>query len=149
MEDLVAFIESNPDPRELKRAVAVRMTLQGYTHRQIHDVLQVVSGFISKWKQAYLLHGVEGLKLGHKGSKGYLTPEQRQQTIDWLKSKNYWDLHELEYYVAESFDVIFSSRTSYYELFREAGISWKKSQKYNPKANPELVEAKIKRLSPG
>ena len=29
MEELDALIESNPDPRELKRAVAVRMTLKG------------------------------------------------------------------------------------------------------------------------
>ena len=48
MEKLDAFIESNPDPRELKRAVAVKMTLEGYKHQEIIKVLQVSSGFISK-----------------------------------------------------------------------------------------------------
>ena len=51
MEELDAFIESNPDPRELKRALAVSMTMKGYKHREIIDILQVSSGFISKWKQ--------------------------------------------------------------------------------------------------
>lgn len=31
--DLQQFIDSNPDPKELKRAVAVNMRLHGYTHK--------------------------------------------------------------------------------------------------------------------
>lgn len=63
MEELNAFIESNPDPRELKRALAVCMVSEGYKHREIIKILQVSSGFISKWKQEYILNGIEGLKL--------------------------------------------------------------------------------------
>ncbi len=48
-ENLDQYIQSNPDPREIKRAVTVKMWLEGYTHRQIHGVLGVSSGFISKW----------------------------------------------------------------------------------------------------
>ncbi len=73
MEELDAFIESNPDSRELKRALAVSMTLRGYPHRKIMKVLKVCSGFISKWKQAFIMNGVEGIKLAHKGSQGYLS----------------------------------------------------------------------------
>ena len=47
MEELDVFIKSNPDPRELKRAMAIRMTLRGYPHREIMNILQVCSGFIS------------------------------------------------------------------------------------------------------
>jgi len=47
MEELNTFIESNRDPRQLKRALAVRMSLQGYPHREIMPILQVSSGFIS------------------------------------------------------------------------------------------------------
>jgi putative transposase len=63
MEELEAFIETNPDPRELKRALAVKMTLQSYKHREIIKILQVSSGFISKWKQEYIISGVKALKL--------------------------------------------------------------------------------------
>ena len=47
MEELDAFIESNPDPRELKRALAVCMAIEGYKHREIIKILQVSSGFIT------------------------------------------------------------------------------------------------------
>lgn len=142
MEELYRFIASNPDPRELKRALAVSMTLRGYTHQQIIANLQVSSGFISKWKQAFIFEGVLGLKLAYKGSKGYLSAEQKQQILIFLKEKNYWDLNELESYIAEQFDVVFADKSSYYDLFHEAGISWKKSQSRNPRKDPELVEQK-------
>jgi len=59
------------------------MTLQGYTHRQIIAILQITSGFISKWKKKYLEHGIEGLKLQHKGAKGYLGRQARAEVIKW------------------------------------------------------------------
>ncbi|KAM3094727.1 helix-turn-helix domain-containing protein [Phormidesmis sp. 146-35] len=61
MEELIAMIQSNPDPRELKRALAVQMVLQGYTYFAIQDVLQVSVGFISKSKQAFEAAGADGL----------------------------------------------------------------------------------------
>jgi putative transposase len=147
MKELNALIESNPDPRELKRAIAVRMTLRGDKQREISKILQVSSGFISKWKQEYILKGIEALKLKHKGSRGYLTPEEKQQVLLWLENKKEWNLNELEYYIASEFDVTFAARSSYYDLFHAAGISWKKSQKRNPSKKPELVAEKKKRLS--
>jgi putative transposase len=129
MKDLDALIESNPDPRELKRGLAVKMSIEGYKHREIIKILRVSSGFISKWKQEYLLQKAEGLKLKHQGSKGYLSEKEKQQVLLWLEKKNDWNLNELEYYLASEFDVIFTARSSYYDLFHTAGISWKKSQK--------------------
>jgi putative transposase len=59
-----------------------------------------------------------------------------------LKSKNYWNLAELQLYIEAEYGVVFDSKQSYYTLFEQAGISWKKTQQRNPKANPELVEKK-------
>ncbi len=146
MEELDAFIESNPDSRELKRALAVSMTLRGYPHRKIMKVLKVCSGFISKWKQAFIMNGVEGIKLAHKGSQGYLSQEQKTEVITWLKNNKTWNLNELEYYVAENFGVTFAAKSSYYQLFHEAGVSWKKSQKKNPDKKPEEIAAKKKEI---
>jgi len=118
------------------------LTLQGYPHREIMTILQVCSGLISKWKQELIFKGVEGLKLAYQGSKGYLSPEQKQQLLTWLKEKNYWNLNELQCYLASEFNVVFAARSSYYDLFHEAGISWKKSQKKNPGKDPEAVAEK-------
>ncbi len=147
MKELDAFISSNPDPRELKRAIAVRMTLRGHPHGEIMKILRVSSGFISKWKQAFVINGIEGIKLGYQGSFAYLNSEEKTKVISWLKEKNTWNLNELEYYIAEQFNVTFSAKSSYYDLFHEAGISWKKSQKKNPRKDPEAVARKKKKLN--
>lgn len=142
MQELTEFIESNPDSRELKRALAVQMVLQEYTYFKIRDVLQVSIGFISKWKQAFDRLGVAGLSLQHRGKSGYLSAGQRQAVVDWLRQKNYWNLGELVEHIEEHYGIVFASNQSYYQLFACANISWKKTQKRNPKADPELVEKK-------
>jgi putative transposase len=139
-EELTEFIQSNPDSRELKRAIAVKMWLKGAKHKDIQESLLVSSGFISKWTQIYTLEGVSGLKLAHKGAIGYLKAEHRKAIIEWLQAKNYWNLGELKSYIEEQYEVVFSSQQSYYQIFEQAGLSWKKTQKCNPKTDPELVK---------
>lgn len=142
MDQLNQLIQENPDPRELKRVLAVQMVLQNYRHREIQSVLQVSSGFISKWTQAFEQQGVEGLRRQHKGSKGYLNSTHRQAVLAWLKQKNYWDLQELQTEIEVRYGVVFQSKQSYYELFHEAEISWKKTQRHNPQQDLQLVEKK-------
>ena len=91
------------------------------------------------------MNGIEGLKLKYQGSKGYLSQSERQEVLKWLEEKNSWNLNELEHYVAESFGVTFVAKSSYYDLFHAAGISWKKSQKRNPKKDEVAVAVKKKR----
>ena len=45
-----------------------------------------------------------------------------------------------------TYDVVFASLQSYYALFSEAGISWKKTQQSNPRKDPDLVKEKKMRL---
>jgi putative transposase len=136
------FIRGNPDSRELKRALAVQMVLQGYGYVAIQEVLQVSLGFISKWKQAFNADGVKSLALGYQGSVGYLNPQERQSVIDWLTQQSSCRLQDLKLYIDETYGIVFASNQSYYQLFAEAGMSWKKTQKYNPKADPGLVAQK-------
>lgn len=140
MGKLVEFIQSNPDPRELKRALAVQMVLKGYLYRQITEILSVSDSFVSKWWLVFEGEGVLGLQLNYKGSEGYLKPQQRQAVINWLQQKNYWNLAQLQQYISDTYSTSFKSRQSYYELFAAAGISWKKTQKCNPRKDPELVK---------
>lgn len=140
--DLKDFIQSNPDARELKRAVAVQMFLNGQKHREIQESLSVSSGFISKWTALYREQGVPGLKLKHIGSVGYLAPHQRQAVRTWLQTQEHWNLEDLQAHIEQTYQVLFNSKQSYYTLFKEAGISWKKTQKRNPKTDPERVQKK-------
>lgn len=125
------------------------MVKQKYSYFEIRDVLQVSVGFISKYKQLFKEQGIAGLALKHQGSTGYLEVETRLAVIEWLKQKNYWNLSGLPQYVLDTYNVMFASEQSYYDLFKAAGISWKKTQKCNPKLDTELVEKKNKRLQTG
>jgi transposase len=120
------------------------MVEQGYTYFKIRDILQVSVGFISKWRQAFEAEGIEGISLKYKGSKSYLDENQRQAVNSWLSEKQSWNLSELMQELEDSYNVVFASKQSYYDLFRDAGISWKKTQKYNPQKDPELVEKKTR-----
>jgi transposase len=142
MDELEEFIASNPEPRELKRALAVQMRLQGYRYQDIQDLLQVSAGFVRDWSVAFEHKGIAGLRLAYQGALPYLDAKQRQAVVDWLKQKNYWHLPELQKHLEESYGIMFQSKQSYYDLFHEAGISWKKSQSSNPRKDPELVEKK-------
>ena len=106
MDQLSQFIQDNPEPRELKRALAVQMVRQDYRHRESQQILQVSSGFISKWTEAYDQQGVQGLRLRHKGSVGYLDARQRQAVLEWLQQKNYWDLPELQAHIDDYYGVV-------------------------------------------
>ncbi len=139
---LTAFIQSNPEAREIKRAVAVKMALLGEPYSKITKMVGMHKSCITIWKQKFLAKGLDGIKLGYQGSSSYLTQEQRAETITMLQTKKYWNLDELVAYLDEKYAVIYQSKQSYYELLSAAGISWKKSQKVNPKANPELVKKK-------
>lgn len=48
----------------------------------------------------FALEGVEGLNLKYQGPKSFLDSDERQEVIEWLQSKNYWMLEELEAYIA-------------------------------------------------
>lgn len=146
MEDLVSLIKSNPDPRVLKRALAVKMSLQGYFLANVTEILQVSAPFVSKWKGVYLTEGITGLNLGYEGPKPLLSVEQRNQVLAWLKERNNWSLNELECYLIEKFDVIYVSKQSYYDLLHEAGLTYKKAQRSNPKKDLEQVKLKKKSL---
>jgi putative transposase len=48
----------------------------------------------------------------------------------------------LQEHVEQAYGVVFESKQSYYSLFEQAGISWRKTQKRNPKTALEAVEKK-------
>jgi putative transposase len=134
------------DFREARKAYAIKMIYQGYLYDEIQSILKGSRGSITGWKQAYNKNGIESLRLKYKGRKSYLTLSEREEVLSWLQSKNCWELGELEYKLAFEYDVVYLSKQSYYDLFSEAGISWKKTTKLNPKAEPEAVAEKKKRF---
>jgi putative transposase len=60
------------------------MGQQGFSSAQICQVLNVSPQYVSKWKGHYEAEGAAALRLGHRGSEGYLREEQRQQILQWI-----------------------------------------------------------------
>ena len=147
IKSLESFIKSNPEARELKRALAVKMAIKGQPYKAIAQLLGVSKFFISNWKKAFKTKGIEGIKLQYKGSKRHLTAEQMAEALEWLASRQYWHLDELVNYLDNQYGVIYKSKQSYYELFSLANISWKKSQKCNPRFDEELVKKKTEEIN--
>jgi putative transposase len=147
MEELKQFIRSNPDARELLRALTVKLSLQGHTYEYISRLLDVSVSFVSKWTNAYEEHGIAGISLAYKGSVSYLTPEERSAVLAWIKQQKQWNVQALKQHIEQLYSVVYKSDQSYYELLDAAGMSWKKAQKVNPKADPEDVARKKKRFA--
>jgi putative transposase len=143
--DLTAFLAEKRDSREYRRALAVKLAFQGYLYEAISDMLDVTPGFVSQWKKAYETQGTAGLMLKYQGSQPYLSASQRQAVIDWLKNEQEWSIERLHAHIEITYDVVFQSRQSYYQLLADAGITCKQAQRINPKRDEEQVAAKKKR----
>jgi transposase len=145
--DLTAFLAETRDSREYRRALAVKLALQGYLVEAIGNMLDVTPGFVSQWKKAYETQGAAGLTLKYQGSQPYLSASERQAVIDWVKNEQEWSVEHLQAHIETTYGVVFQSRQSYYQLLGDAGITYKQAQRANPKRDEERVAAKKKRLS--
>ena len=144
METLEQFIQSNPHPRELKRALAVQMSQRRHSYREIRDVLQVSTGFISASNQRYDTQGIAGLRSHNWGTVGYLNAEQKQQLLETLAQQEAWTVEAVSEHIETHYGVVYQSQQSYYALLKQAGFSWKKSQPAHP--NKDLVQVEEKKL---
>jgi putative transposase len=142
MDDLHTFIRTTRDARELKRALAVQNSFAGRSREDIAAELGVSASFVGKWRWIYGRLGVAGLRVGYKGSTGYLSAAQRAETLAWIQAQSTWNVPALQAYMAATYGIRYRSPKSYYTLLRAAGMSWKKSQAAHPDADPAEVAAK-------
>jgi putative transposase len=147
METLQSFIQSNPRPQDLKRALAVQMVENGHRYRQIQDILQVSIGFITSSKQRYEAQGITGLRSNYWGTQGYLTAQQKEEVMAWMASKEVWTIEEVMEHLEVEYNVVYRSRQSYYTLMAQAGFSWKKAHPSNPGKDEEQVAKKNRKSS--
>lgn len=139
------FLKEPHDSREFKRAFAVKLALLGYDYTFIAGMLCVDRSFISKWKRIFQEQGIDALLLQYTGYQGHLTIEQRQSVIDWIKAQNMWDVDKLIEHIEHMYHIRFKSKQSYYALYAEAGITWKRTMLQRPQKDPVVVEQKKKR----
>ncbi len=145
MDALNQFIATTTDARELKRALAVQMRQQGYPYQHVESLLQVSESFISKWQQIYRQQGIDALKLGYWGTRGYLDQSHKQAVFEWLQQHETCQLEELIAHIELTYGIVFKSQQSYYDLLHQAGLSWKKTQAQRPQKDELQVAQKNKK----
>lgn len=139
MEDLRQLIQTSCDVREVKRALAVQNTMEGRTRAAVAKELGYTVAWVDKWRGYYRKDGIDGLKVGYKGSSGYLTSAQRKTVREWLQKQKQWDIRTLAQHLDVTYGVRYKRPRSYYLLLDDARMSWKKSQDEQPKADPQKV----------
>ena len=139
MQDLNEIINEATDAREVKRAVSVKMGQQGFSAAQICQVLNVSPQYVSKWKGQYEVEGAVALRLGHRGSEGYLGEAQRQEIVQWIGAHETLTVEAVRDHVEEQYGVVYQSKQSYYEFLEAGGMSYHRSEKVNPKRDEAQV----------
>ena len=139
MEALEAIINESREVREVKRALCVKMALKGVAVRQICEMLNVSQPFVSKWRTTYEEQGATALGLGYQGSQSYLDTQQREAVLHWIQSRESITVQAVRDYLEYHYGVVYQSKQSYYDLMHAAGLSYHKSEKDNPKRDPEQV----------
>jgi putative transposase len=142
MHDLDEIINEARDAREVKRAVSVKMSAQGFSPVQICDVLNVSLQYVSKWKGLYEAEGGEALRLGYRGSESYLEDAQRHAILQWIGARATVSVEALRDHIEEQYGVVYRSKQSYYELLDAGGMSYHRSEKDNPKRDEAQVLAR-------
>jgi putative transposase len=146
LDQINAFLDTTKDAREYKRALAVKLLLLDFEPHDIAEMLHVTESFVSKWKRQCFDHGVAVFTIKYHGYQGYLAPEQRQAITAWIKTQKTVNVDDLVAFVRATYGIEFKSRQSYYDMFAEAGITWKRAQSQHPNKDPDRIAAKKKRL---
>jgi putative transposase len=128
-----------PANREVKRALAVKMILFDFKTEAICALLNVSDAFVSKWKIRFENEGAEALKLPYQGGTGFLTADQREEILFYLRMQPHYSVEALRDYLEYHSGVVYHSKQSYYDLLNEARLSWHKTQAANPKRDDAQV----------
>ena len=65
--------------------------------------------FVSKWKIIFENEGAGALKVNYKGGMGFLTEEQRDEIIFYLKMQPHYSVEELRDYLERYYGVVYQS----------------------------------------
>jgi transposase len=74
--------------KEARRRLAVQKVNDGWSQKDVADFLGVHPVTVNKWVRTHRAHGDEGLaRAPHPGRTPFLTPDQEQTVLGWLRDK--------------------------------------------------------------
>ena len=153
MSSLDNIIDSPPN-LEMKRASAVKIILFDFKTEDICTLLNVSDSFVSKWKIIFENQSADALRVNYKGGTRFLTEEQRDEIILYLRMQPHYSVEDLRDYLERHYGIVYHSKQSYYDLLKAGRLSWHQTQAANPKRDEAQVwrkreEIKKTRGAPG
>lgn len=141
IEQIQKYRNKQPDARLKVRFIALLMIAKG---SEIHFVAQVI-GYslqtIENWIHQYKSKGLDALNsFQYKPKKPYLTPEQIEQLVDWVRTENPEKIKMVRAYIKENFNIKYCNEavrqllkkkaSNYYDQkFDRAKLPHKKNKK--------------------
>ena len=135
----LADIINSPSNFEMKKALAVKMIVFDFKPEVICALLNLSNSVVSKWKIIFEHEGADALKGNYTGGTGFLTEDQRDEIIFYLRSQSHCRVEELRDYLQYHYRVVYQSKPSYYHLLTQGGLSWHHTQAVNSKRDEAPV----------
>ena len=139
MTTLDEIINNSTDPREIKRALSVKMIRSEMAPKVIAELLNVSEQYASKWKKRYEEAGATGLHMGYQGKKPYLDSDQQRTVVEWIQEYETISVETLRNHIEKEYGVIYRSKQSYYDLLSAGGMSYHRTVAANPKRDEEQI----------
>ena len=110
IERLQQYRDNQDDARLNARFIALLMLAKGYEISDVASVIGKSIRSIDNWHRQYKTKGVESLNFfQYKPKRSYLSDEQIEKVIDWVKTTNPAKLKEVRKFIIDHFKVKYTT----------------------------------------
>jgi transposase len=114
--------DNQPDVRLKVRFIALLMLAEKIELKTIASIIGKSEKTIENWYLQYKTKGIESLNsFQYKPKKSYLTPEQINQVVSWVKETNPGKTKEVREYIKDHFQVSYSNE-AVRKILRKMGL---------------------------
>ena len=153
---LTQHYHCSPSRLTRERAHAILLSSQGYTPRQISEILFRSEKTAREWIKAFNKQRISSIFSKHwfNQNAAKLTREQKEQIANTLSKplseyslpKEFWEVKSLKRHIKSEFDVEYQSNESYYLIFRLAGFSFHVPNTFSTRRDDNLIERRMKEI---
>ena len=144
IERLQLYRDNQGDARLIVRFIALLMLAKGNETKDVASVIGKSIRTIENWHIQYVTKGVESLNFfQYKPRQSYLSEEQQEQVVQWVKTTNPAKLKQVRKYIIDHFEVKYTTE-AIRKLLHKRGLKL-----VRPKAvpgNPPSEEEQKKKL---
>lgn len=114
--------DNQPDARLKVRFITLLMLAEGLELGKISSIIGKSTKTIEKWYFEYVTKGIDSLNsFQYKPKQSYLTSEQVDQVVTWVKETNPGKTKEVREYITDHFKVVYTNE-AVRKLLKKMGL---------------------------